>query len=353
MTIDREDVPRRWRGLVPSGLDPRSYLVTTIAAVCQAATLLVTWPLWQARDAPPNLPSVPAVEDVSWGLPLLVLAVLAVRWPRWAGSAFLAVYTVAVLGDQARIQPEVISLGLLMSVPAFGPSGRAIARWQLSATWLWSGLNKALSLGWAAGSATYIADALHLHDARGAIAWIVPVTEIALGLGALWPRAWRATAVTAVALHLGIFITLSPLFGDANPSVWAWNLGLAAIGFTLFWTAAPEPLLATTGVQLAALALMVTPALFYGGMIDAYLAHNLYASNTATAVVCRPGGGCATESFDTFDTLRAAFPPEARLYRELFALTCASGAELVITGPRTRLDDTPEVTRHPCPSRVP
>lgn len=334
----------------PTSEERRTRLVCAVAAGAQLVTLAVTWPLWRERTDPANLPVVEAFAGVPWGAPLAGAAILALWRPRVGGPAFLTLYGLAVLGDQVRIQPEVLSLGLLMTLPAFGPSGRAVSRWLLAATWLWAGLNKALSLGWPTVGAAFIADAYDRPGARVAIAWLVPLGEIALGLGAMVPRAWRATAVGAVALHVGILVTLSPLFAGVNASVWAWNAALAIVAVLLFWVPRPEPMLATTPVRLAALGLLATPLLFYGGAIDAYLSHHLYTYDTPTAVRCEPDGGCRTETFDTFGSLDVAFPPEARLYRAAFLADCVAGSSLDVTGIRTRLTGDPEVTRSECES---
>ncbi len=335
-----------WPG--PGGLDARSYATCAVSAGAQLVTLLVTWPLWHERRDPANLPVVDTLAGVPWGVPLLLATLLAIWRPRFGGPAFLALYGLAVLGDQVRIQPEVLSLGLLMTLPALGPSGRAASRWLLAATWLWAGLNKALSLAWPTVGAAFIAGVYDRPGARVAIAWIVPLWEIALGIGAMVPRAWRATAVGAAALHVGILLTLSPLLAGVNASVWAWNAALAIVAVLLFWVPRPEPLLATTPVRLAALGLLATPLLFYGGAIDAYLSHHLYTYDTPTAVRCEPDGGCRTETFDTFGSLDVAFPPEARLFRAAFEADCVPGSHLDVTGIRTRVTGDPDVTRYEC-----
>lgn len=341
----------RWPG--PGGLDARSYASCAVSGVALLITLAVTWPLWRERDDPANLPVVDTLAGPPWGPPLVLATLVALWRPRFGGPAFLGLYALAVLGDQLRIQPEVLSLGLLMTLPAFGPSGRAVARWLLAAMWLWAGLNKALSLGWPTVGAAFIADAYDRPDARLVIAWLVPLGEIALGVGAMVPRAWRATAAGAVALHVGILVTLSPLLAGVNASVWAWNAALAIVALLLFWVPRPEPLLATTPVRLAALGLLATPLLFYGGAIDAYLSHHLYTYDTPTAVRCEPDGGCRTETFDTFGSLDIAFPPEARLFRAAFEADCVAGSYLDVTGIRTRLTGDPAVSRYECETSAP
>lgn len=362
-------------------------LLTRLAVVALGATVLITWDLWAARAVPPNLPALDVAGWSGWGWGPALLAVGAYAlWRPSSGAPLLAVAVAgACLADQLRLQPEVVSLALLAALLPAGPNARAVARWLLAATWLWAGLHKALSLGWSDEGAAFIADALHQPGRTDVVAWALPAAEIALGVLAFVPRAWPAVRWGALALHLGIVVTLSPLFADWNTAVWPWNLALAAVAFGLF---RPEPaartraglgvdrsdpagadadavgadpaLAAATGAPATAMwpaspagvvagaVLLLAPALFYVGGMDAYLAHNLYSSNTARAVVCDPELGCV-DAFDTWDELDVPFPPEPRLYRRWFRDGCRPGQELVVSGIRTRFTDPPTVDRLDCP----
>lgn len=318
-------------------------------------TVAITWDLWAGRATPPNLPALDVAgwSTWGWGPALLGVCAYAIWRPASGGVALAAVLAGACVADQARLQPEVASLTLLLVLLSTGPRGRAIARWQLAATWLWGGLHKALSLGWSDDGAAFIAGAVHLDSHHEAVALLLPVAEIALGLLAFVPRCWPVVRWMGVGLHVGIFVTLSPLFADWNEAVWPWNLALAAAAFGLFRPEAgaahptgwrPAPVVAITGG-----AFLVAPALFYVGGMDAYLAHNLYSSNTAVAVVCVPADACVNP-FDTVEELGVPLPPEPRLYRQWFRERCQPDEVLVITGIRTRFTDPPEVERVRCPS---
>ena len=333
--------------------EPTAALVASVAAAAQAATLVITWELWAGRRDPPNLPAVAALGDVDWRLPLLVLAAVAALRPRLGAPLFVAGLGGAVLGDQMRLQPEVLSLAFLMLVPALGASGRAVARWHLGALWLWAGLNKALSIGWSSVGAGAIAGYLDLPSLRPLVGIALPVAEVLLGLSVLWRRAWPVTAAAGAALHVGIFVALSSLFGDWNPAVWPWNLALAYAAFHLFGPAAP--MTATPAVARAvAVVLVAYPALFYVGAVDAYLAHNVYAANGATARVCDGDRQrCSAELFTTIDDLGVPVPPQPRLFRQVFDETCEPGSVLRIVGRRTRFDDPPTIVDRPCPASLP
>jgi hypothetical protein len=311
--------------------------------------VLLTWDLWGPRRRPPTLPLAPALAHVEWGLILLGLALATIAIPRLAGPAFCIAFGLAVLGDQTRLQPEVVSLALLMTAPSFGEGSLAVARWHLTTLWLWAGLHKALSLGWPSGGALAIANYLHAPGVRLAVAWLLPVFEIGLGLASAVPRAWDVVRRLAVVLHLGILLTLSPVLGGWNSAVWPWNACLAAIGFILFTPATSK---VGTSRNWAAAAILVTyPALFYVGITDGYLAHNLYSTNGATAVVCGPNGFCTGAVFDTSD-LNVPIPQEPRVFRQWFDKLCHGRTTMVITGPHTRLTDPPTLYRpHACPRR--
>jgi len=327
-------------------------VVPATASLCQAITIALTWPLWENRALPPNIPVIGFLGDVSFAVPLLALALACAIWPRRVGLLFLALLGIAMLGDQTRLQPEVISLALLMVLPAYGEDGTRVARWHMSALWLWSGLNKALSSGWTVptGSAAFIARSLHASGAPPLVAVALPAAEITLGLTSLWPRAWPVTRVGAVVVHLGILATLSPLFADWNSAVWPWNVALAVAGFMLFRPADVPRRPPAKWAVAAGVVLLASPVLFYAGVGDAYLSHNLYTSNTARAAVCTTQEQrCSDPSSVTYDALNVPLPPEERLFRAVFDKTCTPAMRLTVTGRATVFTDPPTVHHFACP----
>lgn len=325
----------------------RATPLTTVAAAGQVVTILVTWSLWNDRSTPPNLPLLSALRPLPFALPLLLLAAVAVVKPRVAAPLFGAVSVTSVLADQTRLQPEVISLALLMIAPLYGDYGRSIARWHLTTMWVWAGVHKALSLGWSTGGARFIADSLHLPGLRVGVAIALPLFEVGVGVASVARRAWPAVRWAGLALHLGIFVTLSPPFANWNSSVWAWNLALAGAALLVF-SPRHDSVVPRGAWRIPIAAMVVYPALFYVGAVDAYLSHNLYSSNTATAFVCS-ASGCNGRIFDTWSALNVPLPPEPRLFRQLFDEVCVPDTTLVVVGPATRLTDPPSTQHHPCP----
>lgn len=317
------------------------------AAVAQIVTLRWTWDLWSQRTDPPNLPLVEPLSSLSWGWVLVVLCIVAAVRPRWGGPAFALALGLACLGDQTRLQPGVVSVTVLMIAPAFGENGRSIARWYLCSVWFWAGLHKLLSLGWRDGSAVSIAEYLGRPEWSGIVAVVVPLAELGLGVTVMWRRLWPVTAVGAVLLHVGVLITLSPLFGNWNSSVWPWNALIAVVAPILFFAQREDAAFPSRAIVAVAAALLAFPALFYAGLVDAYTSHNLYTSNVARAVICK-GDDCTNEAINTWDELNVPLPPEPRLYRQAFDIVCEPGDVLVITGRRTYLTGTPSRETQTC-----
>ncbi len=73
-----------------------------------------------------------------------------------------------------------------------------------------------------------------MPGARTTVAIGLPLCEIGLGAASLVRRAWPAVRWAGLVLHLGIFLTLSPLFANWNSSVWAWNIALGIASVLLF-----------------------------------------------------------------------------------------------------------------------
>jgi hypothetical protein len=333
-------------GPVRRGLN--SYLVTVTSALGLAITVRWTWQLWLHRTSPPNLPISELASHLNWAAPIVALATGVLLLPRAMSLTLGIVLVAAILGDQIRTQPEVVSLALLMIAPQLGEQGRSVARWHLSTMWTWAGIHKALSLGWAHGGAQFIAAALGRPGARVLIAFSVPALEITLGVTSMFRRLSPVVRWVGFITHVAIFLTLSPLFGNWNSAVWPWNISVAIASLCLFARRTDVVRRKATACVIGAV-LIVYPALFYLGLSDAYLSHNLYSSNTATAAVCSEDGRCTTAPVDTWSSLNVPLPPEPRIYRAWFEGSCAQGTTLEVIGPTTRLTSPPSVDRFACP----
>jgi len=317
-----------------------------VAAAGLLWSYFLTWHLWQPRTDPPNLPIASALRSIQFGVPLVVAAALSIVWPRIGAMLHTVLFGLAVLGDQIRLQPEFVSLAILLAAGSWAPRGLYVARWHLIALWGWAGVHKLLSAGWATSGAFYIANAAGRPGWRALVAVAVPLCEVGLAVLAVlavWPRTWAVLRIVAPLFHVGIVATL--MMADHNTAVWPWNLALAAATPLLFRPQAPadRPVARRSAVALATTtAFAIYPLGFYVGLSDAYLSHNLYANNTAQASICargwvEAGGLCFPAFLSTLETLNVPLPPERRLFVGWFRRTCQPGDQLRIDGIFTRL----------------
>ncbi len=190
----------------------------------QAATLWITWPLWRVHASPPMLPALPLPAlDLGW---LLVVSLaLALATPVLGPGLWTAALAYAMLIDQTRIQPELVSLTFLMWGTLPSATAQTFARAHLVSLWVFSGVNKLLSPDFRDGVGRWMLSGLVPHppawlNARAG--YVMAAPELCVGILAVFPRTRRLAAVAACALHVGIFLDLSPVGlgvkGGTSPS---------------------------------------------------------------------------------------------------------------------------------------
>ena len=334
-----------WPPVVPPSLaaigDVRMLAFRALVVACQVATLWITWPLWQVRDAPPMLPalSLPAF-DLGWLLICSLLLVLVAPLPGITLQTILLVY--AALIDQTRLQPGVVSLLFLLWGTMPNPTAQGFARTHLLTLWLFAGFHKLVSPAFMNDTAPRLLTGFPLdlpHWLISHAGYAIAFIELGTGLLALSRRTRKAAALMAFGLHTAILLNLSQLGINRNDAVWPWNVALAFAGFALIapWK---ESLLSSVKMCHALarpllVCLLVAPLGFYLGLMDAYLAHNLYSANTPQAtVVCR--GECLPHQNPNaiWEAFRVPPPPEQRLFEQYFVLTCRPGDQLLISDSR-------------------
>ena len=352
-TSTSPDPKRQWLRLfgtpqwIARGLAARLIVVAACGGL--AASYLVTWRLWQPRSTPPNVALLGIVRSVPMGFALIAsLAVACVR-PKLGAAVHTGLFVVALLGDQIRLQPEFISLAILLIAGAWPTSQMFVARWHLTTLWIWAGVHKLLSLGWSLGGASFIATTVHRPGWRSFIGWWVPLVEISVGLLALWRRTWPVLRFVGAAFHLGVAAVL--YLSHTNTAVWPWNVALACVIPLVFVhqrSVPVAPRVAAPGaprdrpshfLTAVSMCFVLYPAGFYLGLSDAYPAHNLYSSNTAQASVCPIGqpNACSPAQFGVYESLNVPIPPERRLFVALFRRVCEPDTMLRIDGINTRL----------------
>ena len=306
------------------GVDQPAFLCLVV--ICQTITVLVTWRLWQIHRSPPMLPALP-LPELNLGIIILVsLAAILVR-----PLAGLIIHTIVILYsiliDQSRLQPEIVSMVILMWGSRRSPSLKVIARAHLVSLWLFAGLNKLLSVG-------YMSSLSLAHPRSTSRAFLLPLVELTLGMLALIPRGRSFAAALAFALHITIFAFV--LKGKPGSPILCWNLALAFAGFAFIssWSRSLSSNLKELNPVAASVVLLIliSPIGFYFGIFDAYLSHHLYSKSVPIAIWYRANG--KREGIDTWKTLNVPLPPEHRLYEAYFNASCERGDFLIIRDPR-------------------
>lgn len=314
-----------------------------VLAAAQAATVLLTWNTWQVRILPPNLPLLPLPElglpEVDMGWPMLASLMAVMASPRIGVPLHAATLLVAIVADQCRIQPHVLSLAWLLWATIGSPGGLVVARGSLTATWLYAGLHKLTSPAYYTVSGGFLLAGLWPGGPgwlAAALAAAVAASEIALGIGTLVPRARPAVAVAAVIFHVATFLVLALALRWDMP-VWPWNLALACVGPLVVgpWRGAglgDEWILAARPARVVAVALLVIPAGYWLGVVDAFLAHCVYSDNKPRAFLCTP---FARTDLDTICRQEGiVLPPAHRLYAPFFRGIGRPGEWLEVEDPR-------------------
>lgn len=368
---DRKNTTRGGPPIGPSEL--RILLV-----LMQALAIGLTWHLWQVRTAAGDAPNLPLIESnwvrhiqLSFGWPLLVSLALAVAWPKVGVPAHCGLLVLAIALDQLRIQPEFVSVAILLVGTLPGEGSRRLARCHLIALWFWAGLHKVFSAGYLFDSGPRMwTDTMGEMPRQLAVGLAIAtaVFELALGIAACVPRARRFVPWMAAVLHLGILLSL--LVQRWNPAVWPWNVAVIAAAVGLFGRGQEtgdagqetgnESKWTEWSWQVAAAVALFHPGLYYLGLADAYLSWCVYSSNTPDATLYATGAEPRIDEaiqagellhpatlddaleqangeevqFKHYGSLNVPFSPAPRLYEQYFRRVGKPGEMLVIDDPR-------------------
>ena len=323
-------------GFKQIGLESYCFLVVTVFS--QVATILITWPAWQAREFPPNLPWIAMTPQLSCGLMLLISLAFVLISPRKYGMVgFLLTLGLAIGMDQFRCQPQVIAITFMMAACVWVPA-RRLCLWFLISMWLWAGIHKLGSSEWF----THVSYGL-LSQTRvnpdgvyQGFALLIGLGELGLAIAA-WTRP-RQVMLGCIGLHCSIVIFL--LCIGWNTSVIPWNLCTAIVGAWLFRNAETKgPDLVQSALvfptspvpRVLVVAMLIVPVGMYFGLIRHCFAHALYSGNLPIALASRAEG---VESLEVWDDIQFPFPNVQNSYRDYFVLTGSVGDKLHIRDPR-------------------
>ena len=342
----------------------------------QALAIGLTWHLWQVRTAAGDAPNLPLLNSAwvdrlqfSFGWPLLLSLVAAVACPSVGVALHCGLLLLAIVMDQMRIQPEFVSVAILLVGTLPGSGRKLLARWHLIALWFWAGLHKLLSTGYLFDSGPRMwMDTLGDMPSKLAIGLAIAaaVYELILGILAVLPSARRYVPWLAAVLHLGILISL--LVQRWNPAVWPWNLAVIAAAVSLFGKETGDkkqetvasPMWKEWSWRAAAAIMLHYPGLYYLGLADAYLSWCVYSSNLPQANLHaaladyrvddaihagRPLNPAKLSevlettvgeelAFKHYAAINVPFSPAPRLYAQYFRRVGQPGEMLVIDDPR-------------------
>lgn len=315
-------------------MSPRASIAPRLMVVVgHAATLLVTWPLWQARDDALSAAPLPGV-DFAW--PLLLSCSIVLRWPRTGTIAHWIVLALALAADQTREQPQVLSSALLLLAAWPQPAAHRVVTLHLAALWFFSGLGKLTSARYLTLGGAFLLDGSpgvespHVGAATIAAAVALAGVELALGILVLLPRWRRRAAISGALLHLGIVLFLS-LVRDWNVAVWPWNAMLAAVA--LLVPTRVDQLAHGTAARAALAAFVALPLGFHLGVVDAPFAFQVYTLNSCRALLLQADGRTVIPAAAA--DLGVPLPPVARVFRVWFARRAGPSDRLVL------IDDRP------------
>lgn len=315
------------------GLPRMRYGLLVVAVIAQAATILITWPLWQVRETPVHMPLID-LPQIPFGWWMLVTLVFVLVAPRTGLAVHAASLLLSFVFDQYRTQPQFIANAVLM-LATVENIGIVIVRWFLASLWLWAGTHKLLSPDWFSFGSWYMVKSLHVNpeDFQMLFAYGVSLGEISVGLLAIFRPRWAA--IPCLMMHVGIVIFLSPLFYNHNESVVPWNLATAIIGsWVMINTVSIRPQFRWEWV-LASL-LLIYPAGFYLGLVDHGIASVLYSNHLPEGMVTTQEG---SKKISGWGDLRVPFPNERRLLTLYFQRSALPGDKLHLSDPRPWLED--------------
>jgi hypothetical protein len=332
---------QRWlRG--PEGPDTccvAPWVCRGILVAAQVATVLLTWPNWHRREVPPMLPLLP-VPQADVGVVLLVTLAIVFLKPLVGLPLHGLVLLYAFVADQSRMLPHTISLYLLTWGTVGRPEGGLVARASLVSLWFFAGIHKLTSPGFFRETAPWLLwSMLPNADSRWITVFGIAIggTEVALAVGCLVPALRSATSLAGCVFHAATVVVLSPLVMSWDPGVWPWNAALAGVSPLLLlrwrgrWLGDLWPQ-AARWARRVAVALLVLPAGFWFGLVDAHFAHCLYSTNVPRAFVCT--AFCRTDIRDICERLGVQVPPAHRHFDRLFLSVGRVGQWMEVEDPR-------------------
>lgn len=279
-----------------------------LTAVTLIIQLLVSRKLWipYGREFPliPFFGSIPLSLGVTFDALLsiaVVLLLIAQLWKpfcRTISACLLIIFIVLVLEDVSRLQPWLYLDSLLYLTILLRKKETDLERilplvvlFSLSATYLWSGVQKcnlAFATEFFPWLMDFVAPPTFFLNHKW-IAAIVPLIEIAVGIGLITKRFRTQACWLAIGTHVFILLTLGPLVHNWNVVIWPWAIqwiifAVMIKGFHFDLALGSLDLRYKRMFAAYLLLLYILPVMNYADRWDHHLSGSLYSGNNPEAI---------------------------------------------------------------------
>jgi uncharacterized membrane protein YphA (DoxX/SURF4 family) len=226
-------------------------LINQIRAVCLigfVSCIVISYRVWLPVET--YFPALPlilspqsfSVQITTSALFLIALCLLSFNKPRSFNNLALLFLILYALGDYNRIQPWffyfIVIFGIITNFKKHQRSLYSIAL-MLACVYIMSGIQK-VNGGFAHSTHPWlimpITNSLSpsSKDFLNSMWWIGPLVESLAGLGLLFRKTSRVSAVVLILMHTFILFMIGPLGRNTNTVVWPWNLAFMFILFRGF-----------------------------------------------------------------------------------------------------------------------
>jgi uncharacterized membrane protein YphA (DoxX/SURF4 family) len=287
----------------------RLHKIVIVISVCLVIQLLLTWKIWVPLNRQFPLISAFNFLDLHYGAYAdlaiylftigCLIGLLFYPFNKILIGGTILAFLVFILEDITRFQPWLYIYALmLISIALFKNSeddkALFIIRLILSATYIWSGLQK-INHAFATETFPWLMQPLGLKDfflQHYRLVYAVPLIEILAGIGLIFKKTYKAAGIGLIMMHIVLIYALGPFGNSWNRSIWPWDISLVIIlwlsvtenyqGFSLLFT----PLKKSGWFIAIMITVFVMPIFGYAGWWDYYPSGNLYSGNSSELLFC-------------------------------------------------------------------
>jgi hypothetical protein len=362
------------RPIIPASLSPdlRIALIRKAIGIFFLAGIALSFPLWTGDRLFPATPILDLIKDLRLSSDIFFLTILVISlglsfFSSYRGFVLLSVFSITIMMvcDQMRWQPWVYLYTLMLIaflITDDSPQGNRMRlnnlRIILTGVYFWSGAHK-LNPNFIDHTyrdiITRFLNIQNISETMLTLGYVIPLTEITMGLALLTSRFRNAAVCLAAFSHIFILLFLSPLGINANSVVYPWNLAMIVFVVLLFWNEKAVMVFSFSKLhrnigQLSFILLIwILPFLNFFGMWDHFLSFSLYSDNENIYYIAieekelpkiddrlRPflaevpgisGGRLIDINKWTLNELNVPFYPERRVFKVVAKTFCDLGIE--------------------------